>query len=279
MTRRRFLKLGIGLGLAGPSAYANRIEPFWLEVRQQPGTVAGLPSSLDGLRIVQLADLHLGPWVPLDYLNRALALANRQSPDLIVLTGDYIQYRARYISPVYTAMARLHAPLGVYGVLGNHDQWEDADLVFTRREMKRAGIVDLTNRGVLVRREGGALWLAGVADLWTGHPDLRQALAQVPPGTPVILLSHNPDFIEEQHDPRVSLMLAGHTHGGQVLLPLLGPIYVPSKYGAKYAAGLVRQGPTQVYITRGVGMIFPLRFRCRPEVTVLTLHAGPASTL
>ena len=260
------------LALAG---YARWVEPYRLVVEQQEVTAPGLPAGWDGLRIVQLSDLHLGPWISLDYLNRALALANAQSPDLIVLTGDYVRKSPRYISPIYAAMAQLRAPLGVYGVLGNHDQWEDNDLRHTREAMRRAGIGELTNRGVALERGGDKLWLGGVADVLTGHPDLGEAMVGAPEGATAILLSHNPDFIDKVHDPRVKLMLSGHTHGGQVNLPWAGPLVVPSIHGKKYAGGLVQAGATQVYVTRGVGMaVLPVRLRCRPEVTVLTLRGG-----
>lgn len=273
MDCRRFLKLG--RDLVGAYVDARHHEPYWLQVHEQPVALVGLPPGLDGLRIVQLSDLHLGPWVPLDYLQRALALANSLRPELIVLTGDYVRRSRRNISPICAALAQLEAPLGVYSVFGNHDWWEDKNLVFSREQVARAGIVDLTNRGVSIGRGGGELWLAGVADLWTGHPDLGQALVGAPAGQPVVLLSHNPSFIAQVHDPRVKLMLSGHTHGGQVNLPLLGPLVVSLRHGNKYAAGLVPAGATQVYVTRGVGMaVLPFRFRCRPEVTVLTLRAS-----
>ncbi len=279
--RRRPLRLGCLALLAlffGLLLYARYVEPYWLRVYDQPVTITSLPPAYDGLRIVQLSDLHLGPWISLPYLNRALALANSLSPDLIVLTGDYVRKDPRYITPVYHALAQLHAPVGVYGVLGNHDQWEDETLVRTRQEMAQAGIVELTNTGVALDRNGQRLGLAGVADLWTGQPDPEQALASVPPGVPVILLSHNPDVVEQVRDPRVALMLSGHTHGGQVNLPLLGTPVVPSRHGSKYAAGLVRVGPTQLYINRGIGMaVLPFRLRCRPEITLLTLHRASRS--
>jgi predicted MPP superfamily phosphohydrolase len=252
------------------------VEPYWLKIYRQPITIAGLPPAFDGLRLVQLSDLHSGRFLPLSQIERALALANGLHPDVIVLTGDYVHKDPKYIPIVYQLLSRLHAPLGVYAVLGNHDQWVDPELKITRRDLAEAGLVDLTNRSVALSRQGQLLWLAGVADMITQTPDLGAALAQVPPQATVILLSHSPDFVDQVRDPRVALMLSGHTHGGQVNLPLLGPLIVPSTHGVKFAAGLVREGNLQVYTNRGVGMaVLPLRFRCRPEVTLLTLHAAP----
>ncbi len=256
--------------------YARFVEPYWLRVIEQPLILSDLPAAAEGRRVVQLSDLHLGPWISPEYLNRAVTLANSLEPDLMVLTGDYVRKDPRYIAPVYEILSQLQAPLGVYGVFGNHDQWEDPDLSRSREAMADAGIVNLTDRAARLTGDGQGLWLVGVGDLWTGRPDLDKALAPLPPDAPVMLLSHNPDFAEQVHDPRVRLVLAGHTHGGQVRLPLLGARVVPSNHGQKYSAGLVATGGRLVYVNRGVGMaVLPVRLGCRPEVTVLTLHGGP----
>jgi predicted MPP superfamily phosphohydrolase len=138
--------------------------------------------------------------------------------------------------------------------------------------MKRAGIEELTNRGVWLKRNGGRLRLAGVDDLWEGTPDLSAALGDATARDACILLSHNPDFAETLTDQRVGLVLSGHTHGGQVAIPGYGAPVVPSRYGMKYARGLVEAPATQVYVTAGVGMtILPVRANCRPEIGLLTL--------
>jgi hypothetical protein len=128
----------------------------------------------------------------------------------------------------------------------------------------------LDNRAVPIVRRGERLWLAGVGDMWTDEQDLAGALQDVPADEPVILLTHNPDYADEMDDRRVKLMLAGHSHGGQIVLPLLGPLKVPNRM--KYAAGLVETDASQIYISRGIGMaILPFRFNCRPELPVLKL--------
>ena len=136
-----------------------------------------------------------------------------------------------------------------------------------------AGIIDLTNRGIALRRPGTLFHIAGVGDLWTDDQDLPRALSSVPEDGCAVLLSHNPDYLEDMDDRRVKLMLAGHTHGGQVDIPFLGAPVVPSKFGRRYASGLVERDWKRVYVTRGVGMsVMPVRFRCRPEVSLLTFE-------
>ncbi len=275
ISRREFLRrvgcLGLAVLLPGSLGYSF-VEPHWLRVDRCRVKIPGLPPAFTNLRIVQLTDLHHGPWIDLDHINTAIGMALDLAPDLILVTGDNVHRSPKYIEPVYQALSVLEAPLGVFGVLGNHDQWEDEDLVKTRRLMRRAGIVELTNARAWLQRQGQYLCLAGVGDLWTDQQHLDRALSGVPQGATVILMSHNPDYNEQMNDPRVKLMVAGHTHGGQVVLPLLGPLVLPSKYGHKYAGGLVRDGSKQVYVSRGVGMaVLPVRFGCRPEVSLLTL--------
>ena len=266
-----FVMLGL---LCGTLVYARWVEAYWLKVYPTTVVIPGLPRGFDGLRVVQLTDLHRGPYASASYLARALDMANALHPDLIVLTGDYVHRSPQYIASVYQLMSRLRAPLGVYAVLGNHDHWEDPDLTETQLAMAAAGVENLDNRNVVLTRGGQHLWLGGVADLWSARPDLAAATQGMPPNGKMILLSHNPDFVDHMEDSRVVLVLSGHTHGGQINLPLVGPPVLPSR--RLFAAGLVQYRGLQVYISRGVGMITPpLRFRCRPEVTLLTLHAAP----
>lgn len=282
INRREFLRrLGCILAagaIPGAVGY-SLVEPGWLRVDRTMIPVPGLPPAFDGLRICQLSDLHHGPWVSLDHIGEAIDAANSLRPDLIVLTGDYVHRDSRYIEPVWRQMARLDAPGGVYAVLGNHDQWEDPSLNISRHMMKVAGITDLTNRGFHLSRTRRRLTLAGVGDLWTDTQKLHRALEGVPEDGAAILLSHNPDYNEEIDDARVKLMLAGHTHGGQIRLPIFGPLVVPSDYGQRYAGGLVRQGSRLVYISRGVGLtVLPVRFNCRPEINLLTLKSVNSHT-
>jgi predicted MPP superfamily phosphohydrolase len=173
-------------------------------------------------------------------------------------------------------LGKLEARLGRYAVLGNHDNLNYRDnrdfQPFSLAALAEAGLTSLNNSGIWLERDGARLRLSGVGDLWTDRQDLDTALGNATLGDAVILLSHNPDFAEILGDRRVGLVLSGHTHGGQVVLPGLGAPIVPSRYGQKYLHGLV-QGPLcQVFVTRGVGTITPpVRFLCRPEIVLITL--------
>ena len=277
MDRRKFLKrvalAGLGLGGLG-AADALLIEPRWIAIEQVTVPICRLPRELDGLRIVLISDTHCGPWTSPAYVAKAVELANAQFPDLVLLLGDYCHRHRRYIGPGIEPFADLEARDGMLAVLGNHDHWEGAPA--TRRELKRVGATELTNRSAIVSRGAGRIAIGGVDDLWTGQQDPARAFAGVPDDVPRILMSHNPDYAEElPPEVHVDLMVSGHTHGGQVWLPGLGAPLLPSRYGQKYRAGLVRGPRCEVYVTRGVGTISPpVRFLCRPELTVLTLQCG-----
>jgi len=278
LDRRRFLKRLLGatgaLALGGCSLESVR-EPRVVQVTHPTIAIPGLPSDLDGLTICQITDVHHGPYLDRERVRRVVDLVNSLRPDLIAISGDSVSRDVCYIGPVWREFARLQAPLGIYSVLGNHDHWVGADE--TRAATAEAGIVELDNRAVPLGQmhvQGSDLYLAGVDDLWTGSPDLETALEPLPPQAAVILLSHQPDFADEVRDPRVKLILAGHSHGGQVVLPLLGPLHVPCR--RKYAAGLA-QGPCGlVYTSRGIGCVTPpIRFLCPPELPVLSLRCTP----
>jgi predicted MPP superfamily phosphohydrolase len=271
-TRRTFWKraaLGAaGTGLVGASY--PLLEAKWCRLTRRTISVPRLPSSFRGLSVAFLSDLHHGPYVGLGYINHAIDWANALRPDLVLLGGDYVSKSPRYIGPVCEAMGRLRAPMGRFAVLGNHDNWESAPI--SRSELDRVGLDVLDDRGVWLRRGGDRLRIAGVGDLWTDKPDLAKALDDAHEGDAAIVVSHNPDFAEYARDPRVSLMLSGHTHGGQVVVPGVGALVLPSRFGRKYAGGLA-QGPAYpVHVGRGVGTSGPpVRFYCRPEIVLLTL--------
>lgn len=273
LTRRKFLRRAVGATLAtGVVGW-----PLW-EAREIGSTattipVAGLPLGFDGLRVAFLADTHHGIFFPLSYIEKTVELTNGLRPDLILLGGDYIYRSASYIAPVMQVLGKLQAPLGVYAVRGNHDN--AINPILTSLELRRHGIREISNTGVWLRRGTDRLFLAGVDDLLTGRPDLRAALAATSLNDPALLLTHNPDFMERMRDPRVRLGFCGHTHGGQVCLPLVGPPIVPSAYGQKYAYGLVQAPATPVYVTSGVGAVFPpVRLNCPPEISCLTLRTS-----
>jgi len=269
-------------GLAALGGYSTVAEPRWLRVRRLRFPLPGLPPRLSSLRILQLTDLHHGPFNSARYLRAVIARCRALAPDLVLLTGDYVHASPRFFEPVARILGDLRPRLGTLGVLGNHDHWEDPERC--RRALRGAGVRLVENTHVFVtsaalseRPVAGSLCVGGVGDLWEGRVDVAAALGGVDPATPRLLLSHNPDVAERLPAPadgavRVDLMLSGHTHGGQVRLPLLGTPIVPSSYGDKYAAGLVRGPRFPVYVSAGLGVtILPLRFRARPEITVIEL--------
>lgn len=254
--------LGVSYGL---------IEARWLGVNRVTLTVPNLPAAFRGKRVAFLADLHHGPYVPLSYVRHAVDMTNALNPDLIALGGDYPYLSTEYVAPCIHELGRLRAPLGVYAVLGNHDHYSGRQ-PYVSTALLEAGIPELTNRGLWIEADGARVWLCGVGDYWRDTQDLPAALNGTRMGDAVILLSHNPDYVEEIEDARVGLVLAGHTHGGQVNLPGIGAPVVPSLYGQKYAHGLVQGPVTQVFVTRGVGTIRPpVRFCCKPEIVLATL--------
>jgi predicted MPP superfamily phosphohydrolase len=251
--------------------------PNGIEVSDQRIWLDGLPEAFRGFRIVHLTDLHHGLFLPLQELMDAVRLANELEPDLIALTGDFVTYSRAYIAPAAAVLGRLRARHGVVAVLGNHDFRVGADEV--TRALRREQIDVLRNRHTAIRRAGHTLYLAGVDDLGYGA-DLTRALHRVPRGAPAILLSHNPGIIRRASRWGVGLILSGHTHGGQVNLPLVGTIYGRSPERLRFKVGWDRLGPTQIYVSRGIGtIILPLRLRCPAEIPHLHLqpHAARAS--
>jgi predicted MPP superfamily phosphohydrolase len=229
------------------------------------------------LRIVQLSDLHLSEVVPLEHVQRAVALAQNLAGELIVITGDYVSGSAEYAVACARALSALRAPLGVYAILGNHDHWTDPAQV--SGALTTAGLTLLRNQGRPIARDGGKdadLWLAGLDDAWEGQDDLSAALRDAPEGLPTLLLVHEPDYAAriaaQAADLGIVLQLSGHSHGGQVRLPFVGAPILPY-LGRQYPWGLQKAGSMWVYTNRGVGLIHPsVRFNCPPEVTTLTLH-------
>lgn len=304
-SRRRFLVQGpaamVGLVGAGSLVDGACVEPWDLRLRRYSVRIRDLPAGIDGLRIVQLADTHLGPRVPASYISSAVQRAIDLKPDLFALTGDYIHTGARFVAPaaeLFVPLARSGVP--IVGVLGNHDWYGDGEAM--SRTLSELGVHMIDNRRVWLdesRRivvdppRGPALCIAGVGDLITDWVDVAAALDGLPSDMPRLLLSHEPDVAEivgnrvnvprygpmfkgvvQSREPnsRLDLMLCGHTHGGQVVLPIVGSLWTPSLFGARYLGGLVQGPGFPVIISRGVGMsIIPIRLGCPPELVEITL--------
>jgi len=243
-----------------------------LAVERHDVALRGLARSFDGYRIAFLTDLHYSAVVPKWWIAKAVAAGLALQPDLILLGGDYLSHSPRYASGLTELLRPLSAPDGVFGVLGNHDHYVGAELV--RRAVGEAGVVELRNASVRVRRGVDEFAVAGVGDLRFDVIDFTAALAGVPDEMPRVVVSHDPDvFAFWPADLRLDLMLSGHTHGGQAHLPWLGPPYVPSQFGYRYLAGAIREGARELCVSRGIGAITaPFRWRCPPEVTLLVLH-------
>ena len=271
------------------AALALTLWAFWLEpasltVRESEILLPRWPHSCDGLRIAVLADLHVGsPFNGIENLETVVARTSEAAPDLVLLVGDYViqgVLGGHFVSPEDAAavLARLAPTWGSYAVLGNHDWWLDS--VRVGAALDAEGIATLEDRSVTLRREGCEFWLAGISDYWEGPHDYESALASVPRGAPLIAFTHNPDLFVEL-PPSIDLTLAGHTHGGQVHLPLLGRPIVPSRYGERYAIGHVVEDGRHLFVSSGIGTsILPVRFRVAPEISIVTLRsAAPRPSL
>jgi uncharacterized protein len=265
----------VGLGL-----WAFVIEPGRLVVREETIVIEGWPPAFDRVRIVLVSDLHVGaPHVTLEKLREVVALINRQQPDLILIAGDFViqdVLGGEFVEPepIAAELKNLRARHGVFAVLGNHDWLYDGNRVM--RALNNAGIRVLENDVAEIERDGNSIWIAGFADLWTRKPLITTTLGKIPEQAKVIALTHNPDIFPEI-PARVSLTLAGHTHGGQVNLPLLGRRVVPSRFGERYATGHVQENGHHLFVTSGIGTsIIPARFRVPPEISVITVSSGPA---
>ncbi len=240
-------------------------------------TLPNLPGRFEGLTVAFLTDIHHGPFVSREYVAALVRTTMALDADVIVLGGDYSLRDMAFIAPCFDLLAGLSAPLGVYGVLGNHDYAHG--LEETRAGLRRARVTELTDRGEWLVRGPDRLYLAGVDDYWHGRPDLAAALTGVTTADACLLVSHNPDFAETITDRRVGLVLSGHTHGGQICVPGYGAPLTPSRYGRKYARGYVEAPATQVYVSAGTGMsIIPVRANCQPEINLITLTGRPALT-
>jgi predicted MPP superfamily phosphohydrolase len=269
MNRRKFLGLVLKTAAAG-GAY-SLLEAKWCRITPVSIGMPRLPENFAGLRIAFLADIHHGPFVPLAYVRHVVRMANALAPDLILLGGDYVHRNRSYIAPCIHELGGLRAPLGVHAVLGNHDHWESASE--TKQALAQAKIQELTNTGTWLERGGARLRLGGVGDLWQDRQRLQPVLDGLSDKETCLLLSHNPDYVERIQDRRIGLVLSGHTHGGQVVVPGYGPPILPSRYKQKYAHGLVQGPVARVFVTRGVGTVTPpVRFFCRPEIALITLQ-------
>ncbi|MFN8494284.1 MAG: metallophosphoesterase [Caldilineaceae bacterium] len=278
LTRRRFFKwlAGLTLGAASTATYSRVLEPRWVDVEQIPLAIPGLPAQLVGKRIAQLSDIHLSQYLSPDRLLSAIDTVNALTPDWLFITGDYVGDDAATAEGLIEPLRRLQMPTFVS--FGNHDYWSD---IYVVREKLAATPVKMLRNEATQITDG--LWFAGVDDLWSGRPDLKAAMRAVPPNVTTLLLAHEPDFFDQvlRADAPIAVQFSGHSHGGQVRLPLLEAgadglhSYAPilPRYGKRYPIGLRKIGTRQVYTNRGLGVWpVPFRLNCRPEISLFTLQ-------
>lgn len=285
-SRRDFLKVTAVLGLDAfilgmlGVGYMQNVEPSWMEVKRVRLKLRRLPEAFSGLRIAQLSDIHIGPWMSLEKVREILNVVVAQSPDVLALTGDFVLAYGRMprsymdeLDEMAQALRRVSDDLPVVAVLGNHDYMYNPSQV--REALERGGARVLMNSVHTLSRGAARFHLAGIDDIYRGSPDLKAILGAFPAGECAMLLAHEPDFADiSAATERFDLQISGHSHGGQIVLPFIGPPILP-KYGEKYFSGLYQVGEMFQYTNRGVGMSFPaMRFNCRPEITIFTLESA-----
>lgn len=251
--------------------YVNQIEPSWIEIRTVAMPLPHLAPEFSGYRVVQLSDIHLDRWMTPARLAHIVSQVNQLNPDLVVLTGDFVTRSAEEFAPGLSVLNQLHPKDKTLSILGNHDAWTNPPLIQTALET--AGVQVLQNQVATVQRRSAQLHIGGVDDVWAKRDRLDQVLAALPPTGAAILLAHEPDFADKSAATgRFDLELSGHSHGGQVRLPLIEPFLPP--LANRYPLGQYKVGSMIQYTNRGVGMSgIHARFNCRPEITVFTLEA------
>jgi predicted MPP superfamily phosphohydrolase len=272
VTRRKLLYSFFGSTLV----YPCYVEPRWLDLTRR--SVLLQTRAGGAIRILHLSDLHVSLLSPLSTTQRAITMGLAEKPDLICVTGDFITHRQDFHAGEYAkALRRLSQAAPTYAVLGNHDGggWAsrhlgNSDHRTVDRILEEAGIELLHNRSAAPEVRGAKINLVGVGDLWSDEIDGRRAFADARRGLPTVLLAHNPDSKDELRRHEWDLMLSGHTHGGQIIIGYDGSRYAPVE-DKRYVAGLKPWGTRQIHVTRGVGNIAGVRFRCRPEASVLTV--------
>jgi predicted MPP superfamily phosphohydrolase len=280
LDRRRFLKQAligaVGFGVA-VTVDGFVIAPHLPVAERINIRLPRLPAAFQGFRIVVMGDMHFGPYIGKAQVERAVRLGLSLKPDLTILTGDFVshplfepngRHGARHAEPCAQVLQQLRG-LPVVSILGNHDYWNDPDLV--AEILDSHGLQVLRNRSIPLERDGQRIWVVGVDDVYEDANDLDKALQGVPSTETKIVAVHEPDFADEVARHSVDLQVSGHSHGGQVRIPGYGAPILP-KLGRKYPIGLNRVRNLQVYTNRGIGMVTPpVRLNCSPEVTLITL--------
>jgi predicted MPP superfamily phosphohydrolase len=270
-TRRDWLKRGFatagataGAG-AGCVGYGSLIEKQSTRLERVTCPLIEKHRHLDGIKIGMLADLHFDEYGDAALVHRAVQTINREQVDVVMLAGDFVSHKPEALEPLGEILRDLRARIGVFAILGNHDHWMGSHHAVSF--LRKAGIRLLRNE----TEDLGDFVLAGLESAWGGKPDHPKVLSSVKPEKPVILGWHEPDTFDWYSNENVILQLSGHTHGGQICAPILGPLILPH-LGRKYPSGLFARQSSHLYVTRGLGVItIPARFCCPPEVSVIEL--------
>ncbi|HJQ15039.1 MAG TPA: metallophosphoesterase [Anaerolineales bacterium] len=285
ISRRDFLKLtGVAaldvllLGIGGVS-YSLWVEPNLFTVETVHLKLPRLSRQFSGLRLAQISDIHMGGWMNPTRLQYVADLVLEEKPDVLLITGDFVighdpvDISPQMVDDLIFGLSRLASSIPTFAVLGNHDYWTDVETV--RQMLSTSGITELTNAVFTLKSGVETLHLCGVDDVWKGDVRLDHVIAQLPDESSAILLAHEPDFADTSAATgRFDLQLSGHTHGGQVVLPFIGPPILPY-LGRKYPSGLYRVREMFQYTNRGVGMArLPLRINCPPEITIFVLEGA-----
>lgn len=292
LTRRAFLHTSI-LGVSGvalASCTRGIIDRNDIEITQKTFAIPNLPSAFEGKTITFLSDIHSGPYMDLDGLKRVVKIANSLNSDAIVIPGDFVTSAPEEVNPFAEAMAELRAPYGVFACTGNHDYYAGVDVV--SRGVEDSGIHLLRNENVAWTIDNQSLYILGVDDTDAATikhytegktaPHIEAMMRGIPSNAATILLCHKPYMFEEFAKTNVGLILAGHTHGGQIVLGRLGKTVLTfSSLASEYCDGIylpeTSKSKTQMYVSRGIGVVgVPIRINCPPEITKITLTAQAA---
>jgi uncharacterized protein len=280
INRRKFIRLAVAGGAAVLGADGVLIEPNQPRVVRKEIALRRWPSRMDGFTIAMVSDFHYDLIFSVHPIRTAIGMVNDLHPDLIVLTGDFVtvpwvghkKIGAAAAEPCAQLLRNLRAPYGLWAVLGNHDAFTNPGRVTSA--LRAVGIQVLANQSVPIERSGGRFWLAGVNDVMGRTADLHATLHSVPPDEAVVLLAHEPDYADYVARYAVDLQLSGHSHGGQVRLPLITPLFLP-ELAKKYVLGLYNIGALTLYTNAGLGTVaIPARLNCPPEITLFTVRGG-----
>lgn len=272
--RRLLLKFGIIL-LAlflGRVLHSLLIKPVPPQVTYHEVSIPNLPPEFDGFKIVQLSDLHIGLWIRPKHVRSIVKQVNALDPDVVLMTGDFVSITSRYIEPSIKELSGLRTRNGVFAVLGNHDYWTDAARVTDT--LQKSGVDVLFDESRRIEAGDKHIRLLGFDDAWEGNPDYQKPFEGIQDRDVCLAMAHNPDAILSLHGKPVNLLISGHTHGGLINLPYIGPVFCIGKLPRKYSSGMFTFGDTRLYVSRGIGSgtIACVRFRCPPEIPVFVLR-------